>query len=90
MTADLSPVQMIRACSPNLDQRQLVTTGRRLRGVEITSGVSTDVCPSHGDPILAVGRSACLDNFWSQRYLAGLSLVEAWRLWRSWRQEARP
>jgi hypothetical protein len=83
------PVQMIRACSPGLDQGRLHCTMRVLRGAQVLAMGGTNLCPAHDDLLSDKPHGVCLDNFWSQQHLAGLSLREAWRLWRSWRKAVR-
>lgn len=89
MSENRRPVQMIRACSPGLDVGRLHSTVRLVRGVRVFAPSGKNVCPTHDNAVATGPRGDCLDNFWSQQHLARLSLVEAWRLWRSWRREAR-
>lgn len=88
--ADEPHVDMVQACVPNLTRNQFVATLIKGDGVTTTSVHGPRRCPSHDDvDSYLTGNPAgeCLDSYWSQRYLAGLSLRKAWRLWRSWRKQ---
>jgi hypothetical protein len=91
MTAT-TPVRMLRACAPNLAQGQLLSTVIAGEWGERSHMGGRNRCPQHDHlttPLSTPGTGACLDSFWSQRFLASLSLVEVVRLWWGWRKVAR-
>jgi hypothetical protein len=91
MTAT-TPVRMVRACAPNLAQGHLVSSVIAGKWGERAYMGGRNRCPQHDDPtrpLSTPGTGACLDSFWSQRYLSSLSLVKAARLWWGWRKAAR-
>jgi hypothetical protein len=86
----MARVTKIRACAPNLAAGHLVTSAVTGDGWERSSMHGDDKCPQHDDPtaLRTAATGSCLDAYWSQHHLAGLSLLDAWRLWRSWRRQA--
>jgi hypothetical protein len=87
--AAITPVRMVRACAPNLAQGHLLSTVIAGAFGERSHMSGRNRCPQHDDPAQRGPSGACLDSFWSQRYLASLTLLEAARLWWSWRKAAR-
>lgn len=87
--AAATPVRMLRACAPNLAQGHLLSTVIAGEFGERSHMSGRHRCPQHDEPTAVGATGACLDSFWSQRFLASLSLLGVWRLWRSWRKAAR-
>jgi hypothetical protein len=81
----------MRACAPKLAAGHLVTSRVAGDGWERFGMHGDDKCPQHDDPtaLRTSVTGACLDTFWSQQHLAGLTWSEVMRLWWSWRKAAR-
>jgi hypothetical protein len=87
-----TPVRMLRACAPNLARGQLLSTVIAGEWGERTHMDGRNRCPQHDDvtvPLSTPGIGACLDSFWSQRFLSSLNPLDLLRLWWGWRKAPR-
>ena len=83
-------LKMVRACSPSLAHNRVYSKVRLENGAEYQAMAGGNRCPAHDDPLAKESRTGrCLDNFWAESHLAALSLLDMFRLWRTWRKAAK-